>query len=182
MTISKFSKKKGKLLSCVPVLDKSWNWAFSRPSRAVTAKKCAKKLDGCAKLLFCQSKPTVFLPFSLTSPSSLLKLPNDWQDPSACSCPRILRLCWHYPVKCEQQWPGEAQVVYTHRTSCRRGRLTERVWCTKIQSSLLNIYFRLSGFQSSPLLIHFRYGRIDVRTDQFRFLWNCPPTPPLSQH
>ena len=30
------------------------------------------------KLLFCHSKPIVFLPFSLTSPSSLLKLPNIW--------------------------------------------------------------------------------------------------------
>ena len=29
-------------------------------------------------LLFCQSKPIAFLPFSLPSPSSLLKLPNDW--------------------------------------------------------------------------------------------------------
>ena len=79
-------------------------------------------------------------------------------NPSACSCAWILRLCWHYPVKWEQQRPGEAQVVNTHRTLCRSGRLTERVWCTKIQSSLLNIYFRLSGFQSSPLIIDFRYG------------------------
>ena len=29
-------------------------------------------------LLFCQSKPIAFLLFSLPSPSSLLKLPNDW--------------------------------------------------------------------------------------------------------
>ena len=34
----------------------------------------------------------------------------------------------------------------------------ERVWWTKSQSTLLNIYFRLSGFQSSLLLIHFRYS------------------------
>ena len=32
--------------------------------------------------------------------------------------------------------------------------LAERVWCTKSQSSLLNIHFRLSGLQS--LHIHFR--------------------------
>ena len=38
------------------------------------------------------------------------------------------------------------------------GRLAERVWRTKSQSSLLNISFRLSGFQSSLLLIHFRYS------------------------
>ena len=34
-----------------------------------------KKRDARAKLLFCHSKPIVFLPFSLLSPSSLLKLP-----------------------------------------------------------------------------------------------------------
>ena len=40
----------------------------------MTAKICTKKRDARAKLLFCQSKPIAFLPFSLTS--SLLKLPN----------------------------------------------------------------------------------------------------------
>ena len=34
-----------------------------------------KKRDARVKLLFCQSKPIAFLPFSLQSPSSLLKLP-----------------------------------------------------------------------------------------------------------
>ena len=34
-----------------------------------------KKRDARAKLLFCQSKPIALLPFSLRSPSSLLKLP-----------------------------------------------------------------------------------------------------------
>ena len=37
--------------------------------------------------------------------------------------------------------------------------LAERIWWTKPQSSLLNIYFRLSGFQSSFLLIHL-YGTL----------------------
>ena len=41
----------------------------------VTAKKCTKKRDARAELLFCQSKSIAVLPFSLTSPSSLLKLP-----------------------------------------------------------------------------------------------------------
>ena len=50
--------------------------AFSHRSRAVTARKCTKKRDARAKMLFCQSKPTAFLPFLLTSPSSLLKLPK----------------------------------------------------------------------------------------------------------
>ena len=40
------------------------------------AKKCTKKRDARAELLFCQSKPFVFLPFSLMPPSSLLKLLN----------------------------------------------------------------------------------------------------------
>ena len=35
--------RKGKLLSCVPVLDRSWNKAFSRRSRAITAKKCTMR-------------------------------------------------------------------------------------------------------------------------------------------
>ena len=41
-----------------------------------TAKKCIKKRDVRAKLLFCKSKPIYFLPFSfpLPSPSSLVKL------------------------------------------------------------------------------------------------------------
>ena len=41
----------------------------------VTAKKCTKKRDARAELLFCQSKSIAVLPFSLTTPSSLLKLP-----------------------------------------------------------------------------------------------------------
>ena len=43
---------------------------------STTAKKCTKKRAARAKLLFCQSKPIGFIPFSLPSPSSLLKLPN----------------------------------------------------------------------------------------------------------
>ena len=41
--------------------------AFSRRSRAVAAKKCTKKHDARAKLLFYQSIPIAFLPFSFTS-------------------------------------------------------------------------------------------------------------------
>ena len=36
--------------------------------------------------------------------------------------------------------------------------LAERAWCICSQSSLLNIYFRVSGFQSSVLLIIFDYA------------------------
>ena len=38
-------------------------------------RECTKNGDARAKLLFCQSKPFAFLPFSLPSPSSLRKLP-----------------------------------------------------------------------------------------------------------
>ena len=40
-------------------------------------KEIEKKLAAREKLLFCQSKPTAFLPILLTSPPSLLKLPNN---------------------------------------------------------------------------------------------------------
>ena len=54
---------------------KNAKWGtFTRCSRATTAKKCTKKRDARAKLLFCQFKPIAFLLFSLPSPSSLLKL------------------------------------------------------------------------------------------------------------
>ena len=39
------------------------------------AKKCTKKRDACAKLLFYQSKHISLLPFLMPLPSSLLKLP-----------------------------------------------------------------------------------------------------------
>ena len=55
--VSKFRKRKRNLSPCVHVLDKTWNYAFSRPRRALTAKKCRKKRDARAGLLFCQSKP-----------------------------------------------------------------------------------------------------------------------------
>ena len=51
------------------------------------------------------------------------------------------------------------QVVHTHRTSnIVPERLAGRVWWTKSQSSLWNIYFRLSGFHFSFLPIHFLYS------------------------
>ena len=78
--LSKFRKRKGKLLSCVPIPDKSWNWAFLRRSCAVTAKKCTKKCDAHSKLLFRQSKPISFLLFLLMSPLLLLKLPLEMKN------------------------------------------------------------------------------------------------------
>ena len=76
--MSKFRKRKRKLSSCVR--SSSTKREIRRfhvvRSRATTAKKCTKKSDARAKLLFCQSKPIAFLPFLLPSLSSLLKLPN----------------------------------------------------------------------------------------------------------
>ena len=61
--------------------------AFSRRSRAVTGTKYTKMRNARAELLFCQSKPITFLPFSLTSLSSLhIKLPN---GPKSLSRPRL---------------------------------------------------------------------------------------------
>ena len=71
----KVQEKKRKLLSCVPVLDKTWIQAFSRCSRATTAKKCAKKAWCTCIVVVLLIKPIAFLPFSLPSASSLLKLP-----------------------------------------------------------------------------------------------------------
>ena len=54
--------------------------------------------------------------------------------------------------------PGHKSLTRT--SNITSARLAERDWCIKIQSSLLQIYFRLSGFQSSILLIYFREGSI----------------------
>ena len=57
-------------------------------------------------------------------------------------------------------WTARAQggTSRSHTSNIVPAKLAERVWCTKFQSSLLDIYFRLSGFQPSLLLIHFRHG------------------------
>ena len=73
--ISKFEKSKRDSSSYAHVIEKNVKLGNSRRSRAATAKKCTKKRDARAKLLFCQSKPIAFLSFLFTSPSSLLKLP-----------------------------------------------------------------------------------------------------------
>ena len=51
-----------------------WSGRVSCHSRATMAKKCTKKRDARAKLLFCSSKPIALSPFSLPSPSSLLPI------------------------------------------------------------------------------------------------------------
>ena len=67
-------------------------------------------------------------------------------------------------------WTATAvQVAHTYWTACQR-LLAERVWCTKFQSSLLNIYFRLNGFQPSLLLIYIRSTlHQSIAKKRFRF-------------
>ena len=48
-----FRERKRDSSSLVYVLHKTCNWAFSRRSRARTVKKCKKRRDARAKLLFC---------------------------------------------------------------------------------------------------------------------------------
>ena len=67
-TMYKFRKRKKIPSLLVYVLHKTRNQAFSRGSRAKTAKKCTKNRDARAALLFCRSKPIVFQ--TLSSPSS----------------------------------------------------------------------------------------------------------------
>ena len=66
---------------------------FSSYSRAVT-RECTKKRDVRAEFLFFQSKLVAFLPFSLTSQSSLLKLLYDKLRRPHCSFSFLL----HYIV------------------------------------------------------------------------------------
>ena len=49
---SKFRKRKKNLSSCVYVLHETFHQEISRPSRAVTAKKCNEKCNARAELLF----------------------------------------------------------------------------------------------------------------------------------
>ena len=72
----KFRERKRDSSLLVYVLHKTCNEAFSRRSRARTVKKCTKKRDARAKLLFLRNKPIAFLTSPLPSPASLLKLPN----------------------------------------------------------------------------------------------------------
>ena len=69
--ICEIRKRKRNFLCCVHLLRK----VGACRSRATTAKKCAKKSDARAKLLFYYDKFIAFLPFSLPSPSLFAKLP-----------------------------------------------------------------------------------------------------------
>ena len=51
----------------------------------MTVKKCTKKRVARVELFFGQSKPSLVLPFSLTSPLSLLELNNNDGDNAAAA-------------------------------------------------------------------------------------------------
>ena len=93
-TALKFRERRKNSSSLVYVLHKAWNQAFSRRSRAVTAKKCANWKS----VIHVQS---CFLAFSL--PSSLLKLrkeaPKEETEPIHVSCrhrlENFLPECFH---------------------------------------------------------------------------------------
>ena len=63
-------------------------------------------------------------------------------------------------IRCCMNRKGTVTIgtVRWHISNIRIRGLAERAWCTKSQSSLLNIYFRLCGFQYSLLLIYFCCG------------------------
>ena len=73
-TIAKL-KQRNKISSLlVYVLHKPQNLAFSRRSHAKTGKKCTKKRDARAKLLFCSLNQLIFFMFTLPSAPLDLKL------------------------------------------------------------------------------------------------------------
>ena len=63
------------------------------------------------------------------------------------------------------------QVVHTHRTSHQSGRLAERsVWWSKSQSSLLKIYFHITGSQPTLAPTHFTWKPVHTATKSGRNL------------
>ena len=75
-------------------------------------------------------------------------------------------------------WTVTVRGGISHQTSCRRG------WCTKLQFSLLNIYFRIGGLQAWLMFtLHRRMEKKPIRyvTIQFRSLRSvtkiAPPQP-----
>lgn len=73
--------------------------------------------------------------------------------------------CWHEKISVivwtakAQKWPwNKSFSSHTSNIIVLEHLAEEKVWWDECQSTLLNIYFRLSWFQSSCLLIHFRQG------------------------
>ena len=84
------------------------------------AKKCTKKRDARAKLLFCQSKPIgVFRPFSLPSPSSLLKLPINQGRHCLLYILLLLTRDMYLEGKNAVSWPGLQELLFPSETDMR---------------------------------------------------------------
>ena len=78
------------------LLHKTWNLDVLRRCRAVTAKKCTKKRDACAKLLFSFALWTYFFFWRFRCcrrGSSLLKLPNKIQVGMGNGCASWICRC-----------------------------------------------------------------------------------------
>ena len=97
-TVRKFWKRKRKLLPCVPVLNKTWNYAISRRSHAVTEKKCKKSATHVKRCCFAN-----FLTFSLPSLSLLLPISR----PQMWTITVLLVKIYHAPgQQTVQVWPA----------------------------------------------------------------------------
>ena len=88
-SVSKFRKRKRKLLSEVPVLDKTVQWRQRNEQKSVMQVRsfCFSTIN---LLLFC--------PFSCRRPASLLKLPIKYMDPRGYSWERLGGGSWCPPV------------------------------------------------------------------------------------
>ena len=149
-TVSKVRKRKIKFLCCVHPVHKAGARNVSCYRRAMTATKCTKKRDARAKLLPCQSKPVVFLPFLFSSPSLLLKLPLIV----------IQKFCYHGNVTSHFSSLKNQLVPTATRTSnlrpllrmlvCQEGRRRWVRGCIKITESM-----HAYGFQVLPSPLFF---------------------------
>ena len=61
-------------------------------------------------------------------------------------------------------WTATTRGILSHQLNFKPARLAERVWCTKVLSSLLNIYFRLFSSQAPSFLFTSATGRTGVHT------------------
>ena len=97
-TVWKFRnwRKKVVFLRSHPPKNVKFGWVSRRRS-AVTTKKCAKKRDARAKLLFCYCIPISFLPFSLTSPSPTLATERE-RHLTTGKCAERNKLDFRYPI------------------------------------------------------------------------------------
>lgn len=88
---------------------------------------------------------------------SAVHLPNSYSENAFKKIQGVFprRLCSHWAFRAGKNYSIKSngteleQVVQSHTSNIVLERLVERVWCVKSQSSLLNIYFCISRFQSS---------------------------------